>query len=281
MGKPYIYALIDSRDGTLFYIGKGKGRRVSDHLKGYSHSPLVTARIAEIRATGREPEVRKLEFDTEEQAYAAERKLIDYVIKTSDTLVNQVGGGGGRITGHGTPSEEYRKSQAERSKARWMDPAYRERVFSGVQEYYSDPKNRERRLAQARKRFSDPKERERAAEVMRATNRSPSVRQKRRAQWAAKSDEDKMRFFEAGRAANRDPDVLARVIAKRKAGWADSEQRARRMEAILAAHATKWFYIAGQRFGRAVDAAAHFGVSSGTVYNWIKSGKCHVEDRNV
>lgn len=281
MSRAYVYALVDSRDGTIFYIGKGKGRRVTDHLKGYSHSPLVTARIAEIRAEGREPGVRKLDFDTEEQAYAAERKLINHVIKSSDTLVNQVGGGGGRITGRGTPSEDYRKAQAKRSKARWKDLVYRERVLTGVQEYYSDPKNVEYRRELARKRYRDPQARARAADVMCATNRSPDVRQKRREQWAAKSEDAKRRFIEAGRAANRDPEVLKRSIAKRKAGWADPEKRARRMEAIMAAHATKWFFVGGQRFDRAVDAAAHFGVAPSTVYNWVKAGKCYVEHRNT
>ena len=30
----YVYRLIDPRNGDTFYVGKGKGNRVFDHVKG-------------------------------------------------------------------------------------------------------------------------------------------------------------------------------------------------------------------------------------------------------
>jgi len=56
----YAYCIGDPK-GVVFYVGKGKGYRVKRHLQGASHSKLVSARIAEIRARGDEPQVAKFE----------------------------------------------------------------------------------------------------------------------------------------------------------------------------------------------------------------------------
>lgn len=52
----YVYAYIDPRDESVFYIGKGVGARATDHLLDKSESKKV-ARINSIFATGFEPRI--------------------------------------------------------------------------------------------------------------------------------------------------------------------------------------------------------------------------------
>lgn len=52
----YVYAYIDPRDNSVFYIGKGVGSRATDHLWDKSESSKV-ARISNIIAAGLEPRI--------------------------------------------------------------------------------------------------------------------------------------------------------------------------------------------------------------------------------
>lgn len=52
----YVYAYIDPRDNSVFYIGKGVGSRATDHLWDKSESGKV-ARINNIIAAGFEPRI--------------------------------------------------------------------------------------------------------------------------------------------------------------------------------------------------------------------------------
>ncbi len=52
----YVYAYIDPRDESVFYIGKGVGSRAIDHLNDTSESEKV-ARIKEITAAGLTPRI--------------------------------------------------------------------------------------------------------------------------------------------------------------------------------------------------------------------------------
>ena len=96
--KTYVYRLIDPRNGQTFYVGKGKGDRVFQHVKGaleVKDDDVLTEKVAMIREM---IEVDRLEPIhvihrhglTEDEALAVEAALIDYI----PGLANQVRGHG-------------------------------------------------------------------------------------------------------------------------------------------------------------------------------------------
>ena len=74
--KYYVYALIDPRTNTPFYIGKGSKNRMFDHLKD-NRGVRKQEVISQIRKDGLEPVPTKLvENLTEDDAYKKEIELI-------------------------------------------------------------------------------------------------------------------------------------------------------------------------------------------------------------
>ena len=78
----YVYFLVDPRSQEIFYVGKGKGRRVSDHVKQAIKGNVSNAekhkRITEILGAGKK--VREFIFEhyeAESDAYACEKWLIE------------------------------------------------------------------------------------------------------------------------------------------------------------------------------------------------------------
>lgn len=77
----YVYELVDPRDGSVFYVGKGKGRRISQHAveakRGGLGNPFKAERIREIIKAGHSVIERKVhEGLDEERAYWLERQQI-------------------------------------------------------------------------------------------------------------------------------------------------------------------------------------------------------------
>ncbi|HYK01804.1 MAG TPA: hypothetical protein VE974_08610 [Thermoanaerobaculia bacterium] len=87
----YVYLYIDPRNEQPFYVGKGQGERALSHLSEEAESRKC-ARIAELRAEGKEPRIDILAHGLrdEETAFRIEAAIID--LFGLDLLTNEVRG---------------------------------------------------------------------------------------------------------------------------------------------------------------------------------------------
>lgn len=94
----YIYLYINPFDNTVFYVGKGQGNRVFDHLSDISESQKTKV-INEIREQGAQPVIEILVhgLKDEETALRIEASIIDLI--GTNQLTNQVRGYDARILG--------------------------------------------------------------------------------------------------------------------------------------------------------------------------------------
>ena len=97
IGPYYVYVLVDPRDDSIFYVGKGTGGRLLAHgdeallRTGPAGQSGKVARIREIREAGLEPRIDVVRHGLDEdQAFHVEGALIDGV----DGLTNVVRGHG-------------------------------------------------------------------------------------------------------------------------------------------------------------------------------------------
>lgn len=80
-GSYYVYALVDPRDGRAFYIGKGKGSRMQDHVKAAKRGKIDNAEkhkaILVVLESGAQVEEHVFcRCKTEKEALSIERGLI-------------------------------------------------------------------------------------------------------------------------------------------------------------------------------------------------------------
>jgi uncharacterized protein YerC len=109
----YVYALIDPRDDSWFYVGKGTGRRMRNHFapSALERETHKTRKIRKLKREGHEPYGRKLlEGVSNELACFVEGELID---KHYDGLTNYCRAGEPRWS-DGMP-EEIRQKIKERT----------------------------------------------------------------------------------------------------------------------------------------------------------------------
>ena len=91
----YVYLLIDPRNDKVFYVGKGKGNRINQHLLGAlddeTHETEKIKKIREIQNSGLEVKHVVLRHElTSEEAFEVESAVIDVLGK--DNLTNLVKG---------------------------------------------------------------------------------------------------------------------------------------------------------------------------------------------
>ncbi|HNS03167.1 MAG TPA: hypothetical protein PKM78_12395 [Anaerolineae bacterium] len=79
----YVYLLKDPQTGDVFYIGKGSGNRIFEHLNGAIASPLVSDKLDRIRSIQQNgmqvQHVIHRHGLTEKEALEVEAALIDFV----------------------------------------------------------------------------------------------------------------------------------------------------------------------------------------------------------
>lgn len=85
----YVYLYIDPRSDPIFYVGKGKGRRVLEHLRETGESEKIKL-IRELHAEGLQPRLEILVhgLDDEADALRVEAAVIDLLGR--DKLTNLV-----------------------------------------------------------------------------------------------------------------------------------------------------------------------------------------------
>lgn len=90
----YVYELIDPRDGSVFYVGKGKGKRCHQHMKEAAKGAVGRKAdvIREIWNDGLEVTVKVIKrFGSEDAAFAFEKRRIAH--HGLHTLTNIASGG--------------------------------------------------------------------------------------------------------------------------------------------------------------------------------------------
>ena len=164
----YVYVLLDPRDGSVFYVGKGKQERALAHVAEVislinSNIPLESKkhlRIKEILDSGQQPkQLVVARFDDEKKAFAVESVLINYVYDFTK-LTNAVRGHGAEFVRKFGHLESDQPGLDIPERYRLNDGAYRDRHIaalraSGAYEFLERIRNRFTKLQFDCREFQD------------------------------------------------------------------------------------------------------------------------------
>lgn len=128
-GDHYVYGLQRPWDGSLCYVGKGKGWRKNYHNKRGVQHPNKHLSAIYARAGENMPIVMFIEGVSEEVANGIEKSLIFVIGRGSGKLVNATDGGEG-VCGHKRSAETRAKASATMKAKYADDPLYREMIRS-------------------------------------------------------------------------------------------------------------------------------------------------------
>jgi hypothetical protein len=150
--KHYVYALINPNNDKVFYIGKGHGNRVFDHINNFENYPVNSYtrklnEIAEIIQNGREIKHYILRHGlSKEEAYLVESVLIDYNNTFLHELTNEVSGHFSSYFGLKTTDELIRMYNAPELEE-LTDPV----IIININKKYRDTRNNELTIYEATK----------------------------------------------------------------------------------------------------------------------------------
>lgn len=159
MANYYTYILINSLDGQPFYVGKGSGSRMYQHIKEAQREDYtkrsVHNKILSILEKGGKVLYKKYDQPTEEAAFEEEKRLIlEYGRKDLETgiLCNLTDGGEGQQQSPESVAKRAERhrgmKRSDESKQR-MKEAQREIIERNIEKYGSkkDPEAEKKRVA--------------------------------------------------------------------------------------------------------------------------------------
>lgn len=122
MNDYYVYGLFYG-DDICFYIGKGKGYRLNEHLYEYERKEVENShkrrKIKKLRRNGREPYAEKIIVGlTENEAIEKETKLIKQI--GIENLTNQIIEDEKRVSAKGEQHYESKISKKDVKEIRWL-----------------------------------------------------------------------------------------------------------------------------------------------------------------
>ena len=133
----YVYALVDPRDQSIFYVGKASANnRAFDHLRIGQGEEEKHLRIIEIRDAGLEPDVEVLRYGLKsaEASFEVEAAVIDAI--GLENLTN-------KVRGHGIDRGRQKASEVERlhgSKAIEIEQIHEKYMLFFINRTYSPTK---------------------------------------------------------------------------------------------------------------------------------------------